>query len=116
MLSEKKIACMYKGMIALRKLQTHRKRKRRLRKKVGADLGAGASEMPYIYRAQTLAQTKKDHAKKDEIIRMQHRKTIVKQLVLQWPLVNFVLQWPSDRADGFWLEFSHTRTPRCRIL
>ena len=49
MLSEKKIACMYRGMIALRKLQTHRKCKRRMRKKVGADLGADASEMPYIY-------------------------------------------------------------------
>jgi len=49
MLSEKKIACMYRGMIALRKLETHRKCERRMRKKVGADLGAGASEMPYIY-------------------------------------------------------------------
>ena len=40
MLSEKKIACMYRGMIALRKLETHRKCERRMRKKVGADLGA----------------------------------------------------------------------------
>ena len=65
MLSEKKIACMYRGMIALRKLQTHRKCKRRTRKKVGADLGADASEMPYIYiyRAQT-QKTAQEHKRK----------------------------------------------------
>ena len=49
MLSEKKIACMYRGISALRKLQTHRKCKRRMRKKVGADLGADASEMPHTH-------------------------------------------------------------------
>ena len=80
MLSEKKIACMYRGMMALRKLQTHRKCKRRMRKKVGADLGADASEMPYIYRALTLAQTPKTAQEHKRKITSTYDENIVKQL------------------------------------
>ena len=82
MLSEKKIACMYRGMIALRKLQTHRKCERRMRKKIGADLGADASEMPYIYiyRAQVLAQTQKTAQEHKRKITSTYDENIVKQI------------------------------------
>jgi hypothetical protein len=84
MLSEKKIACMYRGMIALRKLETHRKCERRMRKKVGADLGADASEMPYIYiyiyRAQVLAQTQKTAQEHKRKITSTYDENIVKQI------------------------------------
>ena len=66
MLSEKKIACMYRGMIALRKLETHRKCERRMRKKVGADLGADASEMPLYIGRRSWRRPKKQHKNTNE--------------------------------------------------